>query len=541
MNKPSLAFAEIHWPLIVVTLLVTGLGIVNIHSSAAVEDPTLYLSQLRVLALGAVLAGVLLLPDYRASEGIAYAFYGVFCLLLVGVIVNGVSAGGATRWLQVGSFRFQPSEFAKLATVFCVARYLSTRVEPDGYTLAMLVRPLNLSRPLAMLGVVAIAWKKPWLVDPVGELARLLRAKLGGSTMELGGGLWFRVLVLGLIVAALGLAIVAIVRAERTQALLHTWPPGRRNRMILVAVVIAAMSAAVVAAFWRAPFMHDPFGVAMQALIEAAGPGGIYAARESRIGLRLLLVIVGVVYLAAGFLALRASRARAVDLMVAPIDLLLLPAVLIMAQPDLDNAGIIVLAGVSVMLVVGIRWRTLVTMALLGVFIVGVAWFGVLKDYQKRRVLTFIDPQEDVQGAGWNAVQSMIAVGSGQWTGKGHREGTQTQLSFLPEQHTDFAFSVWAEETGFVGCALLLALYLLMLVFGLAIAAEARDAYGALLAAGVSFMFAWEIVINVGMVIGLLPVVGMTLPYFSFGGSSLLAKLTGTAVLLNVHLRRKLH
>jgi rod shape determining protein RodA len=170
-----------------------------------------------------------------------------------------------------------------------------------------------------------------------------------------------------------------------------------------------------------------------------------------------------------------------------------------------------------------------------------VGWFGILKDYQKRRILTFIDPEHDLKGAGWNAVQSMIAVGSGKWTGKGHLEGTQTQLSFLPEQHTDFAFSVWAEEQGFMGCMLLLGLYLLLLVLALAIAAEAREAYGSLLATGVAAMILWQAVINIGMVIGVFPVVGMTLPLFSYGGSSLLTVMFGVGMLLNIHLRRRAH
>jgi len=123
--------------------------------------------------------------------------------------------------------------------------------------------------------------------------------------------------------------------------------------------------------------------------------------------------------------------------------------------------------------------------------------------------------------------------------GKGHKEGTQTQLSFLPEQHTDFAFSVWAEEQGFVGCALLLALYLVMLLMAFAIAADARETYGALLATGVAALLMWQSLINVGMVIGVAPVVGMTLPLFSYGGSSIITTLLGLGLLLNVHWRRR--
>ena len=175
----------------------------------------------------------------------------------------------------------------------------------------------------------------------------------------------------------------------------------------------------------------------------------------------------------------------------------------------------------------------------MGTLFAGLSWFAVLKDYQKRRILTFIDPESDIQGAGWNAFQSMIAVGSGRLWGKGHQGGTQTQLSFLPEQHTDFAFSVWAEEMGLVGCSLLLLLYLLLLVVALAIAADARDTYGSLVAVGVAALILWQTLINVGMVIGVAPVVGLTLPLFSYGGSSLLTTMCGLGLLLNVHFRRR--
>ena len=144
----------------------------------------------------------------------------------------------------------------------------------------------------------------------------------------------------------------------------------------------------------------------------------------------------------------------------------------------------------------------MIRLSVLGTLFAGLSWFAVLKDYQKRRILTFIDPESDIQGAGWNAFQSMIAVGSGQLWGKGHGGGTQTQLSFLPEQHTDFAFSVWAEEMGLMGCALLLLLYLLLLIVSLAIAADARDTYGSLVAVGVAVLILWQTLINVGMVIG---------------------------------------
>jgi rod shape determining protein RodA len=218
-----------------------------------------------------------------------------------------------------------------------------------------------------------------------------------------------------------------------------------------------------------------------------------------------------------------------------------LPALLVLVEPDLGSAALILAIGLSVILIVGVRLKSLLVMGALGAMISAVSWFGVLKDYQKRRISVFLDPEHDIKGAGWHAVQSMIAVGSGRWFGKGHREGTQSQLSFLPEQHTDFAFSVWAEEQGLLGCVLVLALYLLLIILIFAIARDARERYGALIASGVGVLVLWQTFINVGMVIGALPVVGTTLPLFSYGGSSLLTVLLGVALVLNVHLRRRAH
>jgi rod shape determining protein RodA len=167
-----------------------------------------------------------------------------------------------------------------------------------------------------------------------------------------------------------------------------------------------------------------------------------------------------------------------------------------------------------------------------------VAWSHFLKGYQKRRVETFLNPDGDALGAGYHANQSMIAVGSGQLSGKGFGQGTQTQLSFLPEQHTDFIFSVWAEEHGFVMCVFLILLYFGLVVWTLWVAGRARERFGTFCAVGVAALFSWHVFINIGMVSGLLPVVGVTLPLMSYGGSSLLTVLLAVGLLLNIDMRR---
>ncbi len=220
-----------------------------------------------------------------------------------------------------------------------------------------------------------------------------------------------------------------------------------------------------------------------------------------------------------------------------PTALTLLPAVLILKQPDLGTAVIVVAVGFTMILCAGVRWKTLALAA--GVAIAGsmLAW-PHLKPYQRKRVETFLNPEGDALGAGYHATQSMIAVGSGQGFGKGWGQGTQTLLSFLPEQHTDFIFSVWAEEHGFVGCLLLLGLYYALVASALTIASNARDRFGHFVAVGATAMLFWHAFINMGMVTGLLPVVGVTLPLMSYGGSSVIAVYFAIGLLANVGMRR---
>jgi len=220
-----------------------------------------------------------------------------------------------------------------------------------------------------------------------------------------------------------------------------------------------------------------------------------------------------------------------------PVLLLGLPVLLIMKQPDLGTAMLLIFIGVTIALFAGIRRRTLV---LLGMAAVGGAcggWF-LLRDYQKERIRTFLNPERDPLGSGYHIIQSKIAVGSGGFWGKGFMKGTQSQLSFLPERHTDFAFSVFAEEWGFTGCLTLLLLYLLLIIWSIYIARRAADRFGMFLAIGVVAMLFWHIVVNLGMVIGLLPVVGVPLPLFSYGGTSMLTTMIGVGLLLNVSMRR---
>lgn len=220
-----------------------------------------------------------------------------------------------------------------------------------------------------------------------------------------------------------------------------------------------------------------------------------------------------------------------------PLALVLAPVLLVVRQPDLGSAILMILVAGSLILFVGVGWRTLAGGTLALMLSSPVIW-SFLKDYQRQRVLTFLNPGQDPLGAGYHIIQSKIAVGSGQFWGKGFLQGTQSQLQFLPEQHTDFVFSVFAEEWGFLGSALLLVLFLVFALWGLQVARDCKERFGHLLALGVTALIFWQIFINLCMVTGLMPVVGIPLPLFSYGGSSLINTLLAVGFLLNIRMRR---
>ena len=221
-----------------------------------------------------------------------------------------------------------------------------------------------------------------------------------------------------------------------------------------------------------------------------------------------------------------------------PISLVVVSAGLVAIEPDLGTALMICFIAFSIFLFVKIRLRSLVIMGMVAALSVPFAYQFILKDYQRDRVKTFLNPSRDPRGKGYHSIQSMIAVGSGRLYGKGYLKGSQTQLAFLPEQHTDFVFSVFAEEHGFVGVTIILFAYIIFLWMGLDIAASARDKFGAIMALGLTSMFFWHAFVNIGMVIGVMPVVGLTLPFFSYGGSSVLMSMAAVGLLMSIYLRR---
>ncbi|MFT5564018.1 MAG: rod shape determining protein RodA [Myxococcota bacterium] len=223
------------------------------------------------------------------------------------------------------------------------------------------------------------------------------------------------------------------------------------------------------------------------------------------------------------------------------LGILALPLSLIVLQPDPGTGSILLFTTFVILLVAGIRARFLVALALLGVLgLVGVVQLDLLQDHQIERLTSFANPESEAcaQGACYNTDQSLIAIGSGQFAGKGLFQGTQTNLAYVPENHTDFIFTVIGEEFGFVGASVVLALFSIVLYRCLRIAASARDRFGMLMASGVAGLLAFQLFVNVGMTVGIMPVIGIPLPFISYGGTSLIATFTMLGLVLNVHMRR---
>ncbi len=214
------------------------------------------------------------------------------------------------------------------------------------------------------------------------------------------------------------------------------------------------------------------------------------------------------------------------------------PAGLILIQPDLGTSILLLLILAGMILFHGIKKQVFKTCLVALPCACALMWFFGMKEYQRQRILTFLEPGNDPRGSGYHILQSRIAIGSGEVWGKGYGAGTQSQLRFLPERHSDFAVAVYGEEWGFAGCVALVTLYCLFLLSIFSTAVQAKDRFGSMLVVGVFFYFFWQIVINMGMVIGLMPVVGIPLPFMSYGGSATVVNFTLLGIVLNVSMRR---
>ncbi len=219
--------------------------------------------------------------------------------------------------------------------------------------------------------------------------------------------------------------------------------------------------------------------------------------------------------------------------------LILLPVLLIASQPDLGTSILVAAGGLFVLFLSGMGWKLIAVAIILVAGFLPVLWFFLMHDYQRDRVIMLLDPESDPLGAGYHIIQSKIAIGSGGLTGKGWLQGTQSQLEFLPERHTDFVFAVLAEELGLIGVLFLFALYLCIIMRGLTIAAAAETTFGRVTAGGIMLIFFVYLFVNIGMVSGILPVVGVPLPLISYGGSALIVLMASFGIVMSIHTHRK--
>ena len=229
-----------------------------------------------------------------------------------------------------------------------------------------------------------------------------------------------------------------------------------------------------------------------------------------------------------------------IDTTLVCLAIILMPSLAIALQPDLGTAILVAASGAFVVFMAGISWWQIAAGMIAAIAAIWPAWLFLLKDYQKQRVLTLFDPEADRLGAGWNIIQSKTAIGSGGWSGKGWLQGTQSHLDFLPERHTDFIIAVLAEEWGFRGVLVLLALYSAVVARGFWISLTAQTSYGRLLASAITLTFCVYVIVNMGMVAGLLPVVGVPLPFVSFGGTAIVTLMLGFGILTAISTEKRI-
>ncbi len=286
------------------------------------------------------------------------------------------------------------------------------------------------------------------------------------------------------------------------------------------------------------------YGVAlvMLALVEVVGVKGMGAQRWIDLGLFQLqpsevMKAALVLALARYFHGLTLEETRRLRALIAPVLLVAAPAALVMRQPDLGTAIMLLLTSAALIFAAGVRLRVFAAVAVAGLAAIPLAW-RFLREYQRERIFTFLDPERDPLGAGYHILQSKIALGSGGMFGKGFLNGTQGHLSFLPERQTDFIFTMLAEEFGLMGGLTLLALYTLILIYGFIIGLGAKSQFPRLVATGVTATFFIYVFINIAMVTGLIPVVGVPLPLVSYGGTAMVTIMVGACLLMSVNVHR---
>ncbi len=495
--------SRFNWVLIFAVLAISGLGLVNLSSVGRTSSTNLAIVQGVWVGGSLLLAMGIAILDYQLVERLAYPIFFALVLSLVGVLAIGKVVNNSRRWIGVGPINIQPSELMKIGVILAMAKYFSddAQVSRPRSMLSKLLIYLHPVYPIAALVILIWNWNNPkydfvvqyhWIL--VGALfvwePLAIWHFLHESSSRRAGDLEYS----------------TRQRGDKTYTLDDLFKPesplyglGALGGLIL---------------FWDKDFM-TPLGA-----------------------WRFLLIAAFIIWTAfSSMFAVRNGRTSFHDL-VSPVLLLSMPAVLIIKQPDLGTALVLLAAAASMILFMRMKLASLIIAVAILLVASVASWNIVLKPYQQNRIKAFWAPSKDTKDTGYHSRQSIIAVGSGGLFGKGYGKSTQTRFRFLPEQHTDFVFSVWAEEQGFVGCLVVLALFSFLLLQIVNIASGAKDRFGVLICIGMASLLFWHVFINIGMVIGVVPVVGLTLPLWSYGGSSVLAFFLGFGLILSVYYHR---
>lgn len=330
---------------------------------------------------------------------------------------------------------------------------------------------------------------------------------------------------------------------------LRPWAEPQMKRFALGFLIMLVIAMTPIWVWRNLSFVGYALSLILLLLVELFGVKGMGAQRWLDLGfMRLqpseLAKITLVMALAAYYDMLSRARISRPIWVILPLGLILLPTLIVLRQPDLGTALLLLISGGAVMYLAGVHWGYFLSVIAAGFGLVtavfqsrGKAW-QILENYQYRRIDTFLDPASDPLGAGYHITQSKIALGSGAWTGRGFMQGTQSQLNFLPEKHTDFIFTTLAEEFGFIGSLSLLAMYVAILMICLIAALRSIDRFSGLLIQGISVTFFLFFAVNMSMVMGMAPVVGVPLPLVSYGGSAMLVLLVGFGLIQSAHVHR---
>lgn len=372
-----------------------------------------------------------------------------------------------------------------------------------------------------------------FFVDRLSDL-RSREMSLGEKVWQINWGL----VVLAAVIASIGFAMLY----SAANGHFEPWASRQMGRFAAGLVLLLTVALIDIRLWFRYSYGIYFVALALLVAVEFVGATGMGAQRWIDLGIvqiqpSEIMKVALVLALARYFHGMSMEEISRPAAMLFPVALVLAPAALVLKQPDLGTAMMLLMAGAAVFFCAGVRLWKFVLVGAVGLAAIPIGW-QFLHDYQKRRVLTFLNPESDPLGAGYHTLQSKIALGSGGAFGKGFLQGSQSHLNFLPEKQTDFIFTMLAEEFGMIGGLLLLALYAIVLVYGLAIALRARNQFGRIAAMGLTCNVFFYVFINIAMVMGLVPVVGVPLPLVSYGGTAMLTLMATIGLLISVYIHR---